>query len=219
MFPIKPGRHSGFLFPQFEFGFSNRAGQFLRNAGYYWAPNDYIDLTLAGDYYQAQPVVRAARRRQLQAAVRASTAQFSGRFERNELTHSEDYVFDGSHTQDVTPRTRFIARGNFVSSRDYSASALSGSTLEQRLNRFLTSSLSISHSADWASFNAVIDRRQDLDADQSPRSGQPPAHACIAAEPDDQRAEPLGAVFPRARWAVTRCSATRRPRPCCARPT
>ena len=165
VFPIKPGRHSGFLFPAFEFGFNNRSGQFLRNAGYYWAPNDYMDLTLAADYYQAQPsyVLRADGNYKL---LYKFDGTFSGRFEHNDATHVDNYVFDGSHMQDLTPRTRFIARGNFVSSREYNVSALSGSTLEQRLNRFLTSSLSVSHSADWASFNAVFDRRQDLDADQ-----------------------------------------------------
>jgi len=50
IFPIKPGRHSGFLLPNVEFGFNNKGGQFIRNAGYYWAPNDYMDLTVAGDY-------------------------------------------------------------------------------------------------------------------------------------------------------------------------
>jgi hypothetical protein len=166
VFPIKPGRHSGFLFPQFEFGFNNRSGQFLRNAGYYWAPNDYMDLTMAADYYQAQPswVMRSEGTYKL---LYKFDGQFSGRFEHNDATRQDDYVFDGSHSQDVTPRTRFIARGNFVSSRNYNISALSGSTLEQRLNRFLTSSLSLSHSADWASFSVVADRRQDLDADQS----------------------------------------------------
>src|SRR5262249_55047784 len=33
-----------------------------------------------------------------------------------------------------------------------------------RLNRFLTSSLQLSHYADWISLNAIVDRRQDLDA-------------------------------------------------------
>ena len=62
VFPVKPGRHSGFLFPQFELGLSNSAGQFIRNAGYYWAPNDYMDFTAGGDYYQAEPswVLRGA---------------------------------------------------------------------------------------------------------------------------------------------------------------
>ncbi len=166
VFPIKPGRHSGFLFPAFEFGFNNRAGQFIRNAGYYWAPNDYMDLTLAADYYQAAPSYTLHADGNYKLLYKFD-GQFSGRYERNEGSGRADYVFDGWHSQEVTPRTRFIARGNFVSSRDYNASALSGSTLEQRLNRFLTSSLSLSHSADWASFSAVMDRRQDLDADQS----------------------------------------------------
>ncbi|MFN8588340.1 MAG: putative LPS assembly protein LptD [Candidatus Eisenbacteria bacterium] len=165
VFPIKPGRHSGFLFPQFEFGFSNRSGQFLRNAGYYWAPNDYMDLTLAGDYYQAQPsyVLRGEGNYKLMYAF---DGHFEGRFERNEATHRDDYVLDAWHTQDVSPNTRVIARGNFVSSRDYKGDAATGSTLEQRLNRFLTSTFSVSHAADWASISAVVDRRQDLDADE-----------------------------------------------------
>lgn len=165
VFPIKPGRHSGFLFPQFEFGFSNRTGQFLRNAGYYWAPNDYMDLTLAGDYYQAVPsyVIRGEGNYKL---LYAFDGRFEGRFERNEASRRDDYAFDAWHTQDVSPRTRLVARGNFVSSRDYNASASSGATLEQRLNRFLTSSLAVSHAADWASISAVVDRRQDLDADE-----------------------------------------------------
>ena len=33
----------------------DQAGQFIRNAGYYWAPNDYFDVTMSGDYYQAEP--------------------------------------------------------------------------------------------------------------------------------------------------------------------
>ena len=173
VFPIKPGRHSGFLFPAFEFGFSNRGGQFLRNAGYYWAPNDYMDLALAADYYQANPsyTLHADGNYKL---LYHFDGTFSGRFTRDELTHSEDYVFDGAHTQDVTPRTRFIARGDFTSSKAYSQSYTNGSSLEQRLNRFLTSSLSLSHSADWASFSAVFDRRQDLDADQSITVGMLP---------------------------------------------
>lgn len=166
VFPIKPGRHSGFLFPTFEFGFSNRTGQFLRNAGYYWAINDYMDLTLAGDYYQAQPawLIRAEGNYKL---LYAFDGRFNGRFERNDLTRRDDYVFEADHQQEVTPRTRLVARGNFTSSRDYSGSALSGATLAQRLNRFLNSSVSVSHSADWASFNAAVSRVQDLDADEA----------------------------------------------------
>lgn len=166
VFPIKPGRHSGFLFPNFEFGFSNSSGQFVRNAGYYWAINDYMDLTLAGDYYRAQPawLLRSEGNYKL---LYEFEGRFNGRFEHNDFTRSDDYVFEADHQQEVTPRTRLVARGNFTSSRDYSNSAFSGGTLAQRLNRFLNSSVSVSHSADWASFSGAVTRIQDLDADES----------------------------------------------------
>ncbi len=164
VFPIKPGRHSGFLFPQFEFGFNNRTGQFLRNAGYYWAPNDYFDVTAAGDYYQAQPawLLRGEANYRL---LYAFDGRLEGQFERNQQTNRDDYRLYGSHQQTFGQRTRLAALANFVSSREYSGSALSGQSLQQRLNRFLTSSVQMSHYADWISLNALVDRREDLDAD------------------------------------------------------
>ena len=168
VFPVKPGRHSGFLFPQFELGLSNSAGQFIRNAGYYWAPNDYMDVTASGDYYQAEPswVLRGEGEYRLLYRLDGS---FRGTFARNEnaLNRTENWDFSADHAQEVTPRTRLVARASFVSSKDYNSSNLFGRSLSQRLNRFLTSSLAISHNADWASINAVLDRRQDLDADES----------------------------------------------------
>jgi hypothetical protein len=168
VFPVKTGRRSGFLFPQFEFGLNNSAGQFIRNAGYYWAPNDYMDITAAGDYYQAEPswVLRGEGQYNLLYRLNGS---FRGTFARNESpqNRTENWDFSGDHSQEVTPRTRLVARASFVSSKDYNSSNLFGRSLSQRLNRFLTSSLAVSHNAEWGSINAVIDRRQDLDADQS----------------------------------------------------
>src|SRR6185295_7619274 len=54
IFPIKPGRHSGFQLPQVDFGSSTTGGKFVRNLGYYWAINDYMDATAWFDYYQQQ---------------------------------------------------------------------------------------------------------------------------------------------------------------------
>jgi lipopolysaccharide assembly outer membrane protein LptD (OstA) len=166
IFPIKPGRHSGFLFPQFEFGFNNVAGQFIRNAGYYWAPNDYMDATVSGDYYQAEPswVLRGEGVYKLLYVL---DGNFRGTFARNERLSRDDWDLTADHSQELTPRTRIAARASFVSSRDYSTSNLFGRSLYQRLNRFLTSSLALSHNADWASISAAIDRRQDLDADNA----------------------------------------------------
>jgi hypothetical protein len=166
IFPIKPGRHSGFLFPQVEFGFNTATGQFIRNLGYYWAPNDYYDLTLSGDYYRADPSW-VLRFESLYKLLYRFDGDVRGSWTRNEGQGSENWNFDGNHSQDITPRTRLVASGSFVSSRDYQRSAQYGQFLGQRLDRFLVSNIAISHNADWASFSAFIDRRQDLDASQA----------------------------------------------------
>lgn len=47
---LRSGRRSGILFPNFGFGWTSREGRFVRDWGYYWATNDYLDFTLRGDY-------------------------------------------------------------------------------------------------------------------------------------------------------------------------
>ncbi len=166
VFPIKPGRHSGFLFPQTEFGFNNGGGQFVRNAGYYWAPNDYFDLTGSGDFNQGEPswVTRLEGQYKVQYLV---NGDMLASFAKDERLRRQDWDFYAHHNQDLSPRTRLTASGEFISSRDYNVGNYYGRPLADRLNRYLTSSVAISHAADWASFNAVLDRRQDLDADVS----------------------------------------------------
>jgi len=202
VFPIKPGRHSGFLFPQFELGFSNTAGQFLRNAGYYWAPNDYMDFTAAGDYYQADPswVVRGEGNYK---RLYSLDGYFNGTFARSERDKRDHYDLHAYHSQDLTPGTRVAARAEFVSDRDYRRSSQFGSPLSQRVDRFLNSNVAISHNADWANFYAVLDHRQDLDADQSiadpdgegPLHGPPPGSTATLANLT-QSAPNLSVTFP-----------------------
>jgi Tat protein translocase TatC len=52
---LRPGRHSGILVPQFGFNDlvrpSRSYNRQVSNIGYYWAPNDYIDVTGRLDWY------------------------------------------------------------------------------------------------------------------------------------------------------------------------
>src|SRR5215212_4499042 len=52
---MRPGRHSGILIPQFGFNDLVRPDRSynrqITNLGYYWAPNEYIDLTGRLDWY------------------------------------------------------------------------------------------------------------------------------------------------------------------------
>jgi lipopolysaccharide export system protein LptA len=47
---LKSGRQSGILFPSFDFGWSSREGRYIRDFGYYWATNDYMDFIFEADY-------------------------------------------------------------------------------------------------------------------------------------------------------------------------
>lgn len=58
-FPTMSGRHSGFIMP--TWGEEAIKGFFLRDAGYYFAFNDYMDMTVQGGFYtlgswQASPL-------------------------------------------------------------------------------------------------------------------------------------------------------------------
>jgi hypothetical protein len=142
-----------------------------------------MDLTVSGDYYQFEPswLVRAVGNYKLLYVMDGS---FRASYARNQAQgrESEDWDFNADHSQEISPRTRLIARAQFVSSRDFNSSNLYGRSLYQRLDRFLTSSASVSHAANWASFSGVIDRREDLDANESikdpdgsgPEQGAPP---------------------------------------------
>ncbi|MGM9805098.1 MAG: putative LPS assembly protein LptD, partial [Candidatus Aphodosoma sp.] len=48
-FPITKRYSSGVIVPQF--GDENERGLFLKNGGYYWAINDYVDLEILGEIY------------------------------------------------------------------------------------------------------------------------------------------------------------------------
>src|SRR5437773_9419805 len=100
-----------------------------------------MDLTLSGDYYQAEPswVMRAEGN---YALLYHFAGDFRGSYARDDATKQENWDIYADHNQDLSPRTRLTGRAAFVSSRSYNSSALYGRTLAQRLDRFLTSNLS-----------------------------------------------------------------------------
>src|SRR5262245_45083182 len=123
-----------------------------------------MDLTVAGDYYQAQPAWKLRFEGNYMLLYVLGVA-FNGFFVLDESIQRDDWHFNAEHPRSFSPPTRLSARGQFVSSKEFSASNQYGRTLYQRLNRFLHSSLSINHNAEWVSIAAALDRNQDLDAD------------------------------------------------------
>ena len=140
---------SGFIMP--SPGETSERGYFLQNGGYYFAINDYMDLTLTGDYYTNGSY-----------ALRGSSSyrkryKFSGnvniRYERllsserglPDFAETNTYNIQWSHSQDSksSPNSRFSASVNLGSSNYFTQSTNIDNTAS-RLTNTLSSSVSYS---------------------------------------------------------------------------
>ena len=123
-FPNKKGGTSGILIP--EFGNEENRGFFLRNGGYYFFINDYLDLSLLGDIYSkgswgAGMIMNYKVRYKFNGSL-------SFKYNRNifgyrglsNFSTSNQYVFRWKFTQDskANPNSTFSADVN-MSSTDY----------------------------------------------------------------------------------------------------
>jgi lipopolysaccharide assembly outer membrane protein LptD (OstA) len=159
MFPIKRGRHSGILIPRIDVGIDQTKGRFIRNAGYYWAPSEYFDVTAWGDYYQRS---RWVGHMEADYNVRyLLNGSLDGSFTRDVATGSSRWDLTGSHNQTIGESGRLVTRVDFVSDKKYRKDT--SDDLEKALRRVLESNASYSRSWEGLSMNLAAERRQDLD--------------------------------------------------------
>ena len=148
-FPLNEDRNSGFLFP--TIGQNNNRGYFLQNGGYYFAPSDFFDLTLLGDYY-----TNGSYGMRIESNYRkryAFSGKLSFRFENlidgerglPGYSKSDIYNIRWSHSQDskANPNNRFSASVNLGSS-NYFRQSLNQINTPNFLNNTLNSSISFS---------------------------------------------------------------------------
>lgn len=144
-FPMSEKRHSGFIIP--SIGNDRDRGYSLQNGGYYFAINDYVDLTTLGDYYS-----NGSYGINLQTNY-ANRYRYNGNFsfrleklmtsERGFPDFSESSIYNvrWSHQQDAkaNPNSRFSASVNLGSSKYYRESVN-----EENSGNFLNNNLSSS---------------------------------------------------------------------------
>ncbi len=162
VFSIKKDRHSGFL--PFQLGNFERGSRFVNNIGYYWAMSDYWDLKTSVDVsdfgLKFNAGARYALRYKLSGSISASftrETEFSGilraRRRRGQLTFAHNHTID--------PTITMSGSGTFVSDSryftDYSAD------LDNRLQRQITSNMSIAKRWERASLSVAVDQTRDLD--------------------------------------------------------
>lgn len=148
-FPLTEDRASGFIIP--SFGENNLRGFFFQNGGYYFALNDYMDLSLLGDYYtNGSYALRAESAYRLRYRFQGN---FSARFESlvnsergfPDFSESSIYNIRWSHTQDPksSPNSRFSASVNLGSSKYFTESINQTNNASAMVNT-LSSSVSYS---------------------------------------------------------------------------
>ena len=161
VFPNKKGRRSGILIP--SYGESRYGGRFLKNIGYYWAPNDYMDATFLTDYYDRLGFVYDA---ELNYTVRyILNGNVSGRYYPVDPNTGENRVrwgFNIRHSHTIDPTLKITASGKFQSDTEYEKEY--NSNFDTRTNQVITSNLTMSKKFKGTknSMNLNVSRTENL---------------------------------------------------------
>ena len=145
-FPITQTSVSGFLLPALDTGSSTR-GLGFQNGGYYFAINDYVDLTLRGDAYtNGSWGIRTTSNYRKRYKF---TGAFSFNYENNingirgfdDYTKTTNFNIRWNHSQDAksNPNARFSASVNLGSSRFFRESQNQFNVAQTQTNTFNSS--------------------------------------------------------------------------------
>jgi len=165
IFPIERKRRSGFLSP--VWGGHPMGGGYLDNIGYYFAPNDYVDMTVATRVYEFQEFV--ANLSSSYSLKYKFNGSFSGRYAVNSDfdKQSREWALNYSHNQNLTPdkKTRLSGRGNLISQKNFFQRFSEDSSELREQN--LSANLSLAHEIPLinGSFALNYDRKHNLKTD------------------------------------------------------
>lgn len=119
VFPNQSGRRSGIIAP--AYGEDARRGRFLSHFGYYWAINDYLDLSSTFDWFTRggwlnRSILRYALRYDFSGSVEVNTTSLhTGESSDPGRTEQKDYNVRIYHNQQINPTTRFDVNFTFSS--------------------------------------------------------------------------------------------------------
>jgi Tat protein translocase TatC len=158
---MRPGRHSGILIPQFGFNDLVRPNRSynrqITNLGYYWAPNDYIDLTGRLDWYS---------NRYVQYGI-GGQYRWINRFIDGSLAYSKQDQTGGSSSTSIRwdHRQTFDLSTNLNLDLNYASNTavIRRNAIDPLLNtQQITSSINFSKRYGWGTVTLGGNRRQSL---------------------------------------------------------
>ncbi len=167
---LKEGRQSGILFPSFDFGWSSREGRYIRDFGYYWATNEYMDFVFEGDYNERRDFGYRLSNRYVKRYTMNGGVDYSRKLslrgdERREWqlrwNHNQPTLFD-----DYKFRSDVKLASTSLSSND-----LTGSTGRDVVSGQLKSNVYLSRSFSFVNANLNANRDERVNAeDDDPSS-------------------------------------------------
>ncbi len=135
VFPSKAGRRSGIITP--AFGESADAGRYLSHFGYFWAINDYSDLTATADWYtRGGYVLKSGLRYNVRYYLNGSIyGAYSYRYtgqsgdvptatEPQGYNLQKDWNLQFTHNQTIDPSTQLVANVNMSSSNYFRTTSI-----------------------------------------------------------------------------------------------
>jgi lipopolysaccharide assembly outer membrane protein LptD (OstA) len=167
-FPKPDSRASGFILP--TFGEDAKLGFYLRNFGYYFGINDYIDLTTQGTIYakgsyELNAAARYTKLYKYQGSLTLSYGSHNYGLEGDPAQKDFNIQWSHSQSQNANPGTTFSASVNAGTSSFYQNNpATTNYSLQQLTQNNLHSS--IAYGKTWAgtpfNFTANLSHSQDL---------------------------------------------------------
>lgn len=168
IFPIKPGRHSGFL--PLDFGNFTGLDRFVRNIGYYWAASQYWDLETALDVYEQSGIIlRGSTRYSVRYLLNGTVSgSFKREIQKNLFAETKNYRWDlqVNHYQTFSPTFTMSAYGTFLSDRNYYRDF--NLNADERRNRILRSQVNFSKR--WSTIGTSLALDQNLNLDTENRT-------------------------------------------------
>ncbi|MBI1808079.1 MAG: LPS-assembly protein LptD, partial [Ignavibacteria bacterium] len=163
VFPNKSGRRSGIIAPAIAEDATH--GRLLRHIGYYFAMNDYMDLSLKTDLYtKGSWALYSNYRYNLRYYLNGSLSGEYKKFIEGESSDagrklSESYTLNFLHNQTIDPTTSLNVNFTFASSNAYQNTI----DLNQALRQDITSNATLSKSWDEKNSTTLnVGRRQNL---------------------------------------------------------
>lgn len=178
---VSPGRRSGFLQPNVEFGVGGDS-RFIRGLDYYWAASDYWDVLFSSEYNERGRVNRSSVQSVLQSADDtrnikiATNLRYKVRYKLEgnlRYTRSQDLdsealfeTWAGSHNQPIGDNMTLRGNLDYASSDQAVLVNNENTDYDRARQQQLTSTLTFQRRGDLANTNFQYNRRQIVNPDE-----------------------------------------------------